>query len=155
MANRILLEMRLKFLFCLLGVLVIFLSAGGYFVFTQRQELLVRHTPFLYWKTQKEKKDIDIPQISGRIFKKEGNDTLVIVSSKNKRLKFLISPDTSVLRFNPGMEQEKIEFEDIKEGNYALIIPSSKSFYEKEKEAQQILVSSLPIFSKVEKYEED
>lgn len=143
-----------------LYLLIVFLISSiaiggfGYFLFTQQgKHLLFKHAPGIYWKTQKERKDVKAPQVSGRIVRKEKDGILVINSARGNTLDFSIPSNLKILKFSSGMKKEEISFEEIKEGDYVLILPSLDSFYEDEKTAQEIFVSSLPIFSKVETYE--
>lgn len=142
-----------KALYVLLILLIVF-SIGGYFLFARRKDLILRYTPDVYWRMQEERTELDAPQVSGKVIGQEDN-ILIIDSAKGNTLNFLIPPTLKILRFHHKMEKEEITFEEIERGDYVLILPATESFYGGREAAQEIFVSSSPIFSKVEKYETD
>ena len=142
--------------FLIAFVLAILILGLLYIFFTEkRRTYLLKYAPSLYWKIQEENKDVNLPQLSGRVIRKEGNSVLIMELAKGDARGFLVLPDTLILRFNRKLENEEISFEQIKKGNYVLINVASDGFHEDSEVIKDMLVSEEPIFSKIEKYETD
>lgn len=141
-----------KITFVLLVLLITLI--GGYFLFTRIRGPLLKRSPG-YWKKQmcveiRTEEGIGSSQVVGEVIKKSG-DILTIDSAEEQALNILIPPNTQILRTNPTdseAEVREISFEEIVEGDHALVVFSSSS--ENEEEIGHILVSSFPIFNECE-----
>jgi len=158
------------FYIIILVFILLCLVIGGYFVFVKRENLLFKYLPNVYWKKSRnlegeeaisqEEGAIIPPQVSGRVIKRDNSRRILVIELVGgENLELLVPQDVYISRLDypenniKMLESERIDFENITEEDYILVVFSSEKFYEDERIVNKVSVSRMPVFIKIEKYD--